>query len=105
MHHITKSQLLIIDELGFLPMTQSQAHLFFQVIAKRYDKGQSIIITFNLQFGQWGQIFANDTAVTAAMLDRLLHLSQIVMIQGNSYRLKNKIKAGFNTEQSLTNKT
>jgi len=93
--HIIKTQLLIIDEIGYLPISQLQAHLFFQVIAKRYDKGLSTVITSNLPFGQWGQVFANDTAVTAAMLDRLLHMAQVINIQGNSYRLKNKIKAGI----------
>jgi len=93
--HISKTHLLIIDEIGYLPMNQQQAHLFFQVIAKRYDKGLSTIVMSNLPFGQWGHAFANDTAITAAMLDRLLHMAQIVNIQGNSYRLKNKIKAGI----------
>jgi DNA replication protein DnaC len=94
-HHISKTQLLIIDEMGYLPLNQHQAHLFFQVIAKRYEKNLPIILTSNLAFNQWGQLFANDTAVTAAMLDRLLHYSQLITIQGNSYRLRNKIKAGL----------
>ncbi len=92
--HISKTQLLIIDEIGYLPLTQNQAHLFFQVIAKRYDKQLPIILTSNLPFSHWGQVFAQDTAVTAAMLDRLLHRSQLINITGNSYRLKNKLKAG-----------
>jgi DNA replication protein DnaC len=100
-HHIGKTQLLIIDEIGYLPLTHQQAHLFFQVVAKRYDKLQPIILTSNLPFSQWGQVFAGDTAVTAAMLDRLLHRSQLVHIQGNSYRLKNKLKAGLFPEHSL----
>lgn len=87
--------MLIIDEIGYLPLTQQQAHLFFQVIAKRYDKQLPLLLTSNLVFSQWGQVFANDTAVTAAMLDRLLHRSQLITIQGNSYRLKNKLKAGM----------
>ncbi len=94
-NHISKTQLLIIDEIGYLPLTQVQAHLFFQVIAKRYDRQLPIILTSNLAFSQWGHVFANDTAVTAAMLDRLLHRSQLININGNSYRLKNKLKAGI----------
>ena len=101
-NHICKTQLLIIDEIGYLPLTQAQAHLFFQVVAKRYDRQQSIILTSNLPFSQWGQVFAGDTAVTAAMLDRLLHRSQLIPIQGNSYRLKNKLKAGVLSSDIMT---
>jgi DNA replication protein DnaC len=93
--HVAKTKLLIIDEIGFLPMNKDQAHLFFQLIAKRYDKNLPIILTSNLPFGQWGQVFADDHAVTAAILDRLLHFSHVLSIEGNSYRLKNKIKAGI----------
>jgi DNA replication protein DnaC len=98
-NHIIKTQLLIIDEVGYLPLNQNQAHLFFQVVAKRYERQLPMIVTSNLAFNQWGQIFAGDTAVTAAMLDRLLHHSQLMAIQGNSYRLKNKLKAGVLPEQ------
>lgn len=98
-NHTTKTQLLIIDEVGYLPLSQNQAHLFFQVIAKRYEQQLPLIVTSNLSFNQWGQIFAGDTAVTAAMLDRLLHHSQLLAIQGNSYRLKNKLKSGVLPEQ------
>ncbi len=87
-------RLLIIDEIGYLPMTREQANLFFQVIAKRYEKG-SLIVTSNLAFGQWDSAFAGDATLTAALLDRLLHHAHIVPIQGESYRLKNKRKAGI----------
>lgn len=87
-------RLLVVDEIGYLPMGQEQANDFFQVVAKRYEKG-SLILTSNLNFGQWGQAFAHDTALTAAMLDRLLHHAQVVKIQGDSYRLKDKRKAGI----------
>jgi len=90
---ILRQRLLIIDEIGYLPMSQEQANLFFQVIAKRYEKGATII-TSNLNFGTWDQSFAGDTALTAAMLDRLLHHSHVIQIQGDSYRLKEKRKAG-----------
>ena len=87
-------RLLIIDEIGYLPMSRDQANLFFQVIAKRYEKG-SLIVTSNLPFGQWDSAFAGDATLTAALLDRLLHHAHIVPIQGESYRLKNKRKAGI----------
>jgi DNA replication protein DnaC len=86
--------LLIIDEIGYLPMTRDQANLFFQVIVKRYEKG-SIILTSNLSFGQWDETFAGNTALTSAMLDRILHHSHVIQIRGDSYRLKDKRKAGI----------
>jgi len=85
--------LLIIDEIGYLPMTREQANLFFQVIATRYEKG-SMILTSNLSFGQWDETFAGNTALTSAMLDRILHHAHVIHIRGDSYRLKDKRKAG-----------
>lgn len=90
---INGPSLLIIDEIGYLPMTRDQANLFFQVIVKRYEKG-SIILTSNLSFGQWDETFAGNTALTSAMLDRILHHSHVIQIKGDSYRLKEKRKAG-----------
>jgi DNA replication protein DnaC len=87
-------RLLIIDEIGYLPMSREQANLFFQVIAKRYERG-SVIVTSNLPFGQWDKTFADDTTLTAALLDRLLHHAHVVAVQGESYRLKDKRKAGL----------
>ncbi|HVI90902.1 MAG TPA: IS21-like element helper ATPase IstB [Dongiaceae bacterium] len=87
------SQLLIIDEIGYLPITQNQANLFFQVVARRYEKA-SVIVTSNLTFGTWDQAFGGDAVLAAAMLDRLLHHAAIVQINGDSYRLKDKRKAG-----------
>ena len=75
-------------------MSREQANLFFQVIAKRYERG-SVIVTSNLPFGQWDKTFADDTTLTAALLDRLLHHAHVVAIQGESYRLKDKRKAGL----------
>ena len=86
--------ILIIDEVGYLPLQRNQANLFFQVIAKRYEQG-SIILTSNLSFGEWDDTFAGNSALTAAMLDRLLHHAHIVQIKGDSYRLKDKKKAGI----------
>jgi len=86
-------RLLIVDEIGYLPMTGEQANLFFQVVAKRYEVG-SIIITSNLPFGQWGDVFGGNEALVSAMLDRLLHHAHIVQIRGESYRLREKRNAG-----------
>jgi DNA replication protein DnaC len=91
-------KLLIIDEIGYLPFTAHESKLLFEVIAKRYEKG-SVILTSNLPFGQWGQIFANDTALTSALLDRVLHHSHIIQIKGDSYRIKEKKQAGLMTQQ------
>ncbi|WP_439641856.1 IS21-like element helper ATPase IstB [Nevskia sp.] len=87
-------RLLIIDEIGYLPMSRDQANLFFQVIAKRYEKG-AMLLTSNLPFGQWDQAFDGDTTLTAALLDRLLHHAHVIRIRGESYRLKDKRKAGI----------
>jgi DNA replication protein DnaC len=84
---------LIIDEVGYLPLQRNQANLFFQIIAKRYESG-SIILTSNLSFGEWDTTFAGNSALTAAMLDRLMHHAHLIQIKGESYRLKDKRKAG-----------
>lgn len=84
---------LIIDEVGYLPLQRNQANLFFQVIAKRYETG-SVILTSNLSFGEWDVTFAGNSALTAAMLDRLMHHAHLIQIKGESYRLKDKRRAG-----------
>jgi DNA replication protein DnaC len=86
-------RLLVIDEIGYLPFGREEANLFFNVVAKRYERG-SIILTSNLPFAQWATAFADDQTLTAALLDRLLHHAHIVQIGGESYRLKDKRKAG-----------
>lgn len=91
--------LLIIDEIGYLPLTGDQANLFFQVIAKRYESG-SVILTSNLSFGEWEQTFGGNAALTSAMLDRLLHHSHLIQIRGDSYRLRGKYKAGVISKES-----
>lgn len=91
---INAYRLLIIDEIGYLPMNREQANLFFQVIAARYERG-SLIVTSNLPFGQWDATFAQDATLTAALLDRLLHHAHIVPISGESYRLKHQRRAGM----------
>jgi DNA replication protein DnaC len=86
-------KLLIVDEIGYLPFGREEANLFFNVVAKRYERG-SMVLTSNLPFTQWAGAFADDQTLTAAMLDRLLHHAHIVQITGESYRLKDKRKAG-----------
>jgi DNA replication protein DnaC len=78
-------ELLLIDELGYLPLDKRGAELLFQVIAKRYERG-SILLTTNIAFKDWPRIFAGDAALTTALLDRLLHHAQAVAIEGESYR-------------------
>lgn len=86
-------KLLIVDEIGYLPFGRDEANLFFNVVAKRYEQG-SIVLTSNLPFTQWAETFAGDQTLTAAMLDRLLHHAHIVQITGDSYRLRDKMRAG-----------
>jgi len=86
--------LLVIDEIGYFPMSKEDAHHFFQVISKRYERGATIV-TSNLVFSQWNTIFANDKVVTTAILDRLLHHSHVINILGDSYRLKEKKDSGM----------
>jgi DNA replication protein DnaC len=89
----TKPKLLIIDELGYLPFERRSAHLFFQLVARRYERG-SLLLTTNQVVTQWGAVFG-DEVLAAAILDRLLHHSHTLLIQGESYRLKQKRKAGL----------
>jgi DNA replication protein DnaC len=91
--NVTAPKLLIIDEIGYLPLGREQANLFFQVIARRYEN-DSTILTSNLSFGSWDEAFAGDAVLTAAMLDPLLHHATVVQISGESCRLKDKRRAG-----------
>ena len=88
-----KPKLLIIDELGYLPLERNAAHLFFQLVARRYERG-SILITSNRSVGEWGEVF-DDPVVATAILDRLLHHSHVLTIRGDSYRLRAKRRAGL----------
>jgi DNA replication protein DnaC len=85
--------LLVVDEIGYLPFGREEANLFFNVVAKRYERG-SMILTSNLPFTQWTSAFADDATLTAALLDRLLHHAHVVQIAGQCYRLKDKRIAG-----------
>lgn len=89
----SKFKLLIIDELGYLPFDPKAAHLFFQLVSRRYERG-STLITSNRSVGEWGEVFG-DPVVATAILDRLLHHSHVVTIRGESYRLKEKRRSGL----------
>lgn len=96
-------RLLVVDEIGYLPFGREEANLFFNVVAKRYEHG-SMILTSNLPFTQWASAFADDTTLTAALLDRLLHHAHVVQITGESYRLKDKRKAGQTSRTKATDR-
>ena len=83
--------ILVLDEVGYLPIDQRGADLLFQVISQRYERG-SIILTSNKAFKQWPAIFNGDSTITSAVLDRLLHHAETVVIEGSSYRMKDRIE-------------
>lgn len=89
LQHLAQYKLLIIDEIGYLPVDHQGSNLFFQLIAKRYMT-KSTIVTTNMPFARWGEVFSDNT-LASAVLDRLLHHSHIIRITGNSYRIKDKI--------------
>lgn len=89
LQHLAQYKLLIIDEIGYLPVDHQGSNLFFQLIAKRY-MNKSTIVTTNMPFSRWGEVFSDNT-LASAVLDRLLHYSHIIRITGNSYRIKDKI--------------
>ena len=86
----TQPDLLIIDELGFLPVDKKGSDLLFQAISLRYERG-SIVITSNRAYKDWPGIFNNDSTLTSAILDRILHHAETVIIEGKSYRMKDQI--------------
>ncbi|HMK22818.1 MAG TPA: IS21-like element helper ATPase IstB [Terriglobales bacterium] len=88
-----KPRLLIIDELGYLPFERRAAHLFFQLVNRRYEKG-SLLVTTNQRVSEWGIVFGDEVLATA-ILDRLLHHSHTLLITGESYRLREKRKSGL----------
>ncbi len=89
----TRPSLLIVDEVGFLPLDTSQAALLFEVVSRRYERG-SIVLTSNKSFSECAEVFSGDSVIATAILDRLLHHSHVTNIRGESYRLKDKRKAG-----------
>src|SRR5207245_8211403 len=83
-----RTSILIIDEVGYLPLSRHDANLVFQIIARRYEKG-SVIITSNKAFSEWGQVFTDEVLATA-ILDRYLHHCDVITINGPSWRMKNQ---------------
>lgn len=88
MKFFSRYKILIIDEIGYMPIDADSANLFFQLVARRYEK-HCTIITTNMPFSKWGEIFGS-TTLANAVLDRLLHHSSVISIKGPSYRLKDK---------------
>ena len=86
----SRLHLLIIDELGYMPIAKEQANLLFQLISIRYEKG-SIILTSNYNLDEWGKVF-DDNVVASAIIDRIVHHASIFYINGSSYRLKDKFR-------------
>ncbi|MER3422312.1 MAG: ATP-binding protein, partial [Nitrospiraceae bacterium] len=83
----------IVDEVGYIPFEAEAANLFFQLVSRRYERG-AIILTSNQSLGAWGEVFG-DPVIASAILDRLLHHSSTINIKGESYRLREKLKAGL----------
>jgi DNA replication protein DnaC len=90
----TRPSLLIIDEVGFLPLGAEEASLLFEVVSRRYERG-SIILTSNKGYAEWAEVFSGDGVIATAILDRLLHHATTISIRGESYRLKDKKRAGL----------
>ena len=88
----TTPALLVLDEVGYLPIDQHGADLLFQVISARYERG-SIVLTTNKAFKQWPTIFNGDSTITSAVLDRLLHHGHVIVLEGSSYRMKDCIES------------
>ncbi|SFY31604.1 ATP-binding protein, partial [Streptomyces atratus] len=86
-----RPNVLVVDEVGYLPLERDEANLVFQMLSKRYEKG-STLLTSNKSFSEWGQVFGDDVLATA-IIDRLLHHCEILAINGASYRLKNRLTA------------
>ena len=84
-----KPSVLVVDEVGYLPLSRSEANMVFQLVSRRYERG-SIIVTSNKSFGEWGQVFGDDV-LASAILDRLLHHCDVISINGPSYRLKDHV--------------
>lgn len=87
----TRPRVLILDEIGYLPIDKTGADLLFQIISQRYERG-STILTTNRVYKKWAEIFNNDSTLTSAVLDRLLHHAETVTIEGKSYRMKDQLQ-------------
>ena len=97
---LMQPKLLIVDEVGYLALDALQASLVFQVICQRYQKEQALVLTSNKPFGEWGQVFADDSVMASAALDRLLHRATVVNIRGESYRMRGRKKAGGGPDET-----
>jgi DNA replication protein DnaC len=89
-HRYLKPAVLIVDELGYLPIDKHGADLLFQIISQRYERAP-MVITTNRAYKHWSQIFNNDSTLTSAILDRVLHHADTVIIEGKSFRMKDEI--------------
>ena len=96
MNVLTRPALLVLDEIGYLPLEQQDATFLFEAVSKRYESQKSIILTSNKSFADWGDIFP-DPILATALLDRLLHPATTLNIRGESYRLKHRRQAGLPT--------
>jgi len=94
LRYLVSPKVLIIDEIGYLPLDEVGATLFFQLVSARYERG-SIMLTSNKSYADWGSVFGGDTVIATAVLDRLLHHSSTINIRGESYRLRERKKAGL----------
>jgi DNA replication protein DnaC len=90
MKKYTRPDVLVCDELGYLPIDKHGADLLFQIISQRYERG-SIVLTTNKVYKHWPSIFNNDSTLASAILDRLLHHAQTIVLEGKSYRMKDRI--------------
>lgn len=91
--YTTKSQLLVLDEVGYLPLTRAEANYLFQVVSHRYERS-CLILTSNKSVTEWPEVFG-DHAIATAILDRLLHHAHVLSIKGNSYRLRDRALAAL----------
>jgi len=98
MHVLTRPALLVLDEMGYLPLEQQDATFLFEAVSKRYESHKSIILTSNKSFANWGEFFP-DPILATALLDRLLHHATTINIRGESYRLRHRRQAGLPTPQ------
>jgi DNA replication protein DnaC len=100
LQQLAAPRLLLLDELGYLPLLREEASLFFRLLVRRYERG-SLIVTSNKRFADWGEVFT-DQVLATAILDRLLHHATTLNIKGESYRLRDKKKAGLLGQRSVT---
>jgi DNA replication protein DnaC len=98
--HLAKPKLLIVDELGYLPFEPHAAPLFFPLVSRRDERG-SLLVTSHRSIGEWGEVFG-DAVVATAILDRLLHPSQVITLRGESDRLREKRRSGLLKTGALT---